>query len=227
MDSCPQPNVPAGVLHPSAKKPPHPVKAAVRVSVKRLANAGVSLRQTQVGYPALFGMAKNDPKLLETILQAAEKSTANEKKLWREVLSSTFFSVPSAEYARYTFNRYLQIIPVTARGMKPHSVAWEALAKTRKVFSQINEARPEAQDNLGLLHDAAFLYAEVSPPVHYRKRETKLVTKDNIEDIVFIAEHYDEVKRILPELKKRGVIDRGTVAALLEIEAAALLDGAL
>lgn len=227
MGKSSAPTPPKNVPYPSTKKPPHPVKAAVRVAYLRLEKAGVKLRQQRGGYPALFGMAKNAPELLETIIRTVKKSKANEKHLWRDVLSSMFFTPPSAADAEYVFGRHFHIIPIAAKKMNRHSYLRDALRETTNVFNQIRDARPDATENLTLLYEAALLNQSINPPIHYMNRVMKIVTKDNIEDIVFIAEHLDEVERIIPELKKREVRDRHMMAALLDVEATALLDGAL
>lgn len=219
---------PADVAYPSTKKPVHPAKLATRIAVERLREAGIEPSQSQRGYPALFGMAKNDPELLNTVLTVITRSTDNQKKLWKYVLS-TFYAAPSAKEARQSFSYYFKTVPIAAKNMKPHVPPWQALSEIRKVLTEFNNVRPDAETDLGLIYEAAILHSSVVPSVrkYSSRQDRRVITAENVDDILFIAEHFEAVQKIVPELKKRKVRDRGMIAILLDNKAQALIDGAL
>lgn len=218
---------PAGVTYPSTKKPAHPAKLATRVAVQRLRDAGIEPSQSQRGYPALFGLAKNDPELLEIVLRTVSKSTDKQKNLWKYVLS-TFYVAPSAKEARQSFSYYFKTVPIAAKSIKHHVPPWQALSDIRKVLTEFNHVCPDAKTDLGSIYEAAVLHSSIVPSVRYSSRQDRrIVTAENVDDILFIAEHFEAVQKIVPELKKRKVRDRGMIAVLLDNKAQALIDGAL
>lgn len=219
----------AGVEYRSTKKPVNPAKLATRLAVQRLRAVGIEPSQSQRGYPALYGMAKNDPELLDTVLRAIVKSTDNQKKLWKHVLS-TFYVAPSAEEAQSSFSYYFKTVPIAAKTFKVHMPPWQALSEVNRVLREFNEVRPDKETDLGSLYEAAILHSSIVPVNrgYTNSRESRrTVSAGNVDDILFIAEHFEAVQRIVPELKKRKIRDRGMIAVLLDNKAQALLEGNL
>lgn len=225
---------PADVAYPSKKKPDHPVKIATRKAVKRLSDAGVIIRQGPKGYPEVFGTVKHSPETMEEIIRVAKKSGKIGKAVWGELLTG-YFAAPDAEYVAKIHALNLQVASLAAEKIPKKtypanlpSVARSAISTVNGTIRDIRYLRPDTTDFVSMAR-AYEIYADIQKlktgPMYNRKHPR--VSRENIDDIAFIAENLEGVKLILPELKKRKDTDRGIIAEMLNSGTTPLLDGIL
>lgn len=225
---------PADVAYPSSRKPDHPVKVATRKAVKRLIDAGVMVRQSREGYPGVFSMVKHAPELMDETIRIARKSGKRGKAVWAELLSG-HFAVPDAESAEKTHSFNLQIASLAVEKMSPKlypanipSGARSAISTVRGTIRDINYLRPDVTDFTSMAR-AYEIYADIQKlktgPMYNRKHPR--VSRENIDEIAFIAENLEDVRSILPELKKRKTTDSGIITEMLNSGTTPLLDGIL
>lgn len=225
----------ATVAYPRAKRPANPVKILTKETVLKLQAADIPISQLQQGYPSIYSLAKHSPKLLQRVVSTVRRSSGYKKGLWRYILSYRAVASDS-ESAERMFRDYFLMVTMAAEKYKDRG-PMSALNETGDAVREIRALRPDiGNEKLLAIFRASYVHASIGKPRSTSvrtylsskyDRKSKRFTAENIDDIEYIAEHYEAVQRILPELKKRRVNDRDMISTILESDTPALIDGIL
>jgi hypothetical protein len=207
-----------------------PAKRTFAGTVRELEDLGVNLTGYKSRTLSVKLLAKNDPEMLEQVMDAIISADKPTRGVWQTTMGSmsqftTFYN--NISYKRMLANNELTARLISAIGSEvirnPLLFSTENLALNIEDVLNIRPGNPRYNEvQAGIIY-----YAITSPEEVSRIVSDMTFLETNRDDIMTIAHNLNKVMSMLPALCKRRDASRHAINGLGKIDAPSLIDGAL
>ena len=204
-------------------------KLMARQAMVRLKDNGVDLSEASSGNSILYYLASVSPELIEKVVDDAVAANEVESKTWAFFLGQSLApdkNTPQWSTAWLKYRHLGRRIPI-ATYLETTSRDSQYSHQTRNLLHLVNRVFPERADDPDFLCAASIVLHLNGENRPFKKvQQTDDYTK-YVPEIEFIAEHVDEVVKLIPILRDRDTTSISVVRALLESSAVSLAEGML
>jgi hypothetical protein len=207
---------------------PNP-KHAAREAMARLKTNDIDIMRSGYQNSVLYYLASVSPDLIESVVSSAVASTKDEAKVWLYYLGELPGPPKRSPQWDVLWRKYqnlAQRIP-TATYLEETSPHSRYRNQTVNLLSLVDQAYPEKHDDPEFMRAASIVLHINGENEPFRMLSKTGNYKAYFTDIEYIAEHIDEVEKVIPILRQRKSTSMGVVAALLESGSTSLADGML
>jgi hypothetical protein len=177
----------------------------------------------------LYYLASVSPDLMESVVSSAVTATKDEAKVWLYYLGELPGPPkrsPQWDILWHKYQNLAQRIP-TATYLEETSPHARYRNQTMNLLSLVDQAYPEKHDDPAFMRAASIVLHINGENEPFRMLSKTGDYRSYIPEIEYIAEHIDEVEKVIPILRKRKSTSMGVVVALLESGSASLAEGML
>lgn len=224
----------SGALSVGPKRLPKPAtgpdpKKLAREAMARLMDNDIDIMRSGYQNSVLYYLASISPDLLESVVSSAAAATKDEAKVWLYYLGELPGASKRSPQWDVLWHKYQNLAPriPTATYLEETSPHARYRNQTVNLLALVDQAYPEKHDDTAFMRAASIVLH-----LNGENEPFKMLSKTGkyssyLNDIEYIAEHIDEVEKVIPILRKRKSSSMGVVAALLESGATSLADGML
>jgi hypothetical protein len=202
--------------------PPHKLKT--RETAKMLEAAGFNILKSSSGMKNLYFLVKEAPELLQRVTDAM-LAASEERSLWNYVIGNDTgykYSITDIRDPRWMYEKWLVLAPI-GHTLMPNEKNGTGLFRSISVIEHL--LRNEYPD-VRAINPAR--YAALIIIFRIMKDERIAMSGDDREALAdFIEQNLESVAAVLPEVVRRGTLDRGVMESLFRVQSSALLEGAL
>jgi hypothetical protein len=195
----------------------------------RLKTNDIDIMKSGYQNSVLYYLASVSPDLMENVVSSAVASTKDEAKVWLYYLGELPGPPkrsPQWDVLWHKYQSLAQRIP-TATYLEETSPHSRYRNQTVNLLSLVDQAYPEKHDDPAFMRAASIVLHINGENEPFKMLSKTGKYKTYVTDIEYIAEHIDEVEKIIPILRQRKSTSMGVVAALLESGSTSLADGML
>lgn len=207
---------------------PDPKRLAREAMVRLKAN-DIDVMRGSYGNSALYYLASISPDLMESVVSAAVASNKNESRAWYYYLAD--LPVPDKGTPRWhkLWHKYQHLaerIP-TASYLEETSPHAQYRNQAVNLLSLVDHAYPDKHDDSDFMRAASIVMH-----INGENKPLKMLSNTHdyhkyISEIELIAEHIEDMEKVIPILRKRESTSLGVVTALLESGSVSLAEGML
>ena len=214
------------------KKPVHPKKAAAREALHQLKDAGIDILDQCYIHRNIFFLVQNDRSIIDDIIKSAQVSNWKEKALLRNYVTNLYV-YPSIRTIKKRHLETMENIRVVAPIIRSESAARDQYWGAVKVIDGIKESLPEGTDiDMAALFPAALLFEDlyssaVTKGGGYYSHWNFKIDKNNIDDVIAIAQNLDQVEKFKPTLLNLRIYRGQQISNIIEAGSVPLSSGVL
>lgn len=201
-------------------------------AVAALEGFGVDLADTHHQGRNLEFAAKYEPKIIDKIVAAVAEAEDDEtREEWRRLLGDETWETPEpfrdsdeeASFISEGFHRYRQMVENTGLSMKLFPDASFGLREYK-----MRGLAQRAEGIMGWMPgDKKYVETQAVMILGTISDYKMNRIAGHGDDIFFIADNMEKIKKVLPELMKRKPVDRGLIELLIKNESSVLTEGVL
>lgn len=209
---------------PRNRKVVPPNKLKTRESAKMLEAAGFNILNSSCGMQNLYFLVKEAPALLQRVITAM-LAASEERDLWNHVIGNDMgyrYSRSIDRDPRWVYEKWLVLAPIVVNLFERENVGSGQYRTTSIVENLLRNAYPDVRSFTPTKYAALII-------VFWIMKETRTTMPDSDRDaaVEFIEQNLDAVTAVLPEVVRRGTVDRGIIESMFRVKSSALLEGAL